>query len=134
VYTVVLYLVTAVHKHLTSGFVQTEYQTVNDQWAYVLRAPVYFLRKVAQRKVTVPFLSKSTLFSSVENSIRVSTSQEISSILWNPKDHYHFHKSPPLAPILRQEESSIRPRISFIVCNCVPAGERRVDQLYGRSY
>ena len=132
--TVVLYLVTAVHTHLISGFVETDHRTVSDQWAYVVTVSVYFLLKVAQRKGTVPFLSKSTLFLSVENSIRFSTSQEISSILWNLRDHYHLHKSPPLAPILRQEEFSFRPRISFTVCNCVPASERRVDRLYVRSY
>jgi len=48
--TVVLYLVTAVHTHLISGFVQTEHRTVRDQWAYVLTVSVYFLRKVAQKK------------------------------------------------------------------------------------
>jgi len=40
---------------------------------------------------------------------RFSPSQEIPSILWNPKVHYRLHNSPPPVPTLSQVSTAHAP-------------------------
>jgi hypothetical protein len=43
-----------------------------------------------------------------------AATQEIPNILWDPKVHYHVHKSPPLVPTLNISIQSILPPPIFL--------------------
>ena len=51
---------------------------------------------------------------------RFSANQDILRVLWNPKVHYHIHKSPPRVPVLKHLTSPCLHPLLEINLNVIP--------------
>jgi hypothetical protein len=74
----------------------------------------YFGIRKQRPVITAPLLTYSMQQSPSWEANRFSASQEIPSILWNPKVHYHSHKCPSPVPILSQLNTVHTPTPYFL--------------------